>query len=163
MSEAEPSGPCGNCVGACCRQSIILPLKKEEADTLRAVGTSLKELLPAGEEVNWSSRRYFKKNVPSDRRFLRSKAKALEPGQGYYGLESDCGFLETTESGASICSVHDNDELRPEICGEFKAGSIACREIRKGTLARMYREDSLIPSLAGVALGEETIRTFEDA
>lgn len=163
MSEAEPSGACGNCVGACCRQSVILPLKKEEAETLRAVGTSLKELLPAGDGVDWGSRRYFKHNAPRNRQFLRGKAKALEPGQGYYGLESDCGFLEMTEDGASICSVYDDDELRPEICGGFTAGSIACRDIRQDILERMHQEDSLIPSLAGVAMGEETIRAFEAA
>lgn len=162
MSEIDPGSPCSNCVGACCRSSVILPLSTEEAETLRAVGTVLKELLPAGEGVNWSQRSYFKENAPDNRRFLKRKAKNLQPGQGFFGLESDCGFLEETADGMSVCGVHDDEELRPDICGIFDAGSFACRQIRRDILEQMHREDSLAPSLAGIALGEEILRGLED-
>lgn len=161
MSEFEPGSPCGNCVGACCRQSVILPLSQEEAETLRAVGTSLKELLPAGEEVEWGKRRYFRRNAPEDKKFLRKKAHSLEPGQGFYGLESDCGFLEEAEDGESFCGIHDNEELRPDVCGEFTAGSFACRQIRRSVITKMVEEDSFLPSLVGIALGEEAFQALE--
>lgn len=163
MSEIEPGNPCGDCVSACCRKSVILPLSQEEANTLRAVGTVLKELLPAGDDVKWGKRSYFKKHVPDNRKFLKGKAKSLEPGLGFYGLESDCGYLEETAEGMSVCGVHDNEEIRPRICGEFAAGSLACRRVRRDVISKMVYEDSPLLSLVGVALGEEVFQAMEAA
>ncbi len=161
MSEAEPGGLCNNCVGACCRGRLFLPLSKEEAGTLLAVGTVLKEFLSPGDEVNWGDRRYLKANAPDAKKFVRRQAKGLDPGKGLFGLDSDCGFLEETPEGKFVCGIHNDPDLKPDVCENFTAGSLACLDIRNSVIKRMLEEDSLVPSLAGVALGQETLRNIE--
>lgn len=165
MSERDPSGMCGNCVGACCRGSakLTMGLNSREVENLRAAGTVLVEFLPAGEGAEWSNRRYFRGHSEDDRKFVRRGAKGLLLGQGLYGLGSDCGFLEETPDGKSICSVHDDPDLQPLVCREFPAGSRTCLDIRERVLTKMYEEDSLVPDLAGLALSGAKLEAFEAA
>lgn len=139
-------------------------LNEKEAGDLRSAGTALKEFLPAGEGVNWSSRRYRRKHASDAPAFVRKWAGSmgLKSGDGLYGMETDCGFLEKTEDDKFICGVHQDPDVKPRICTSFQAGSFACRDIRKTVITRMLEEDSVVPSLAGVALGEEVFRNLED-
>jgi Fe-S-cluster containining protein len=163
MSETAPENLCNNCVGACCRADakLTMALDSNEVQNLEAVGTVLIEFLPAEEGEDWSDRRYFRENAADQRKFIRRAARRLNPGQGIYGLRSDCGFLEETEDGASICSVHEDPGLKPAVCGDgFQPGSRRCLKTREKVVLKMREEDSLLPDLVGVVLGRTALRTF---
>ncbi len=70
--------------------------------------------------------------------------------------------MEELGNGQFGCGVHDDPSIKPEACYRLAEGSGACREIRTRVITSMLEEDSLIPSLAGVALGEEVFRSIED-
>ena len=163
MSEIEPSGLCGNCVGACCRgrAHLTMALSEEEASHLQAVGTVLKEFLPAGENVDWKSRKYFKNNAEDDRKFIRKQSRNLSPGHGLYGLVSDCGFLEETDDGKAVCGVHEDPELKPKVCNDFSAGSRTCLDVRERVVVDMRMEDSIEADLVEVSLGNTALRTLD--
>lgn len=140
-----------------------MSLSETEAENLRAVGTVLREFLPAGDEVEWNKRGYFRKNATDKRKFIRKARKSLEPGYGLYGMETDCGFLEETPEGRAICSVHEDPELKPKVCEKFDAGTRACNKVRARVLNQMHENDELIPDFASVALGRTALQTFDAA
>jgi hypothetical protein len=127
---------------------------------MRAVGTVLIEFLPAEEDVDWSNRRYFKDHAEDQRKFIKKAARNLRPGEGIYGLGSDCGFLEITDDGAPTCSVHEEPDIKPRICGEFREGSRTCLKTRERVVNRMRENDELLPDLIGAALGKAVLQTL---
>ncbi len=136
---------CGTCVGACCRaHAVTISLYGHEVENLEAAGTELKTFLPAGEENNWGSRRFFRKHAEIDdqheKKFVKSRLEQIKSQQGLYGMETDCGFLEKTPSGHSICGAHGT-ELQPQACKEFKANTKRCNTIRSTVIRRMIEED----------------------
>lgn len=136
---------CSTCVGACCRaRAVTISLYGHEAENLEAAGTKLKTFLPAGDGNNWKSRRFFRKHAEIDntreRKFVKSRLGQIKPKQGLYGMETDCGFLEKTPSGHSICGAHGT-ELQPQACKEFRADSQKCHDIRSAVIGRMIEED----------------------
>ncbi len=165
MSETDPSSLCGNCVSACCRgkAKLTLALDSEEAGNLQAVGTVLREFLPAGEDVDWGNRGYFKHNAEDARKFIKKQSRNLSPGQGLFGLVSDCGFLEETPDGKSVCGVHDNPELKPDVCDSFRATSKTCLDVRQKVVVEMRMEDVLEADLVDISLGKAALRTFAPA
>lgn len=163
MSEIDPSGLCGNCVGACCRGSakLTMALSEIEAENLRAVGTVLIEFLPADEQAEWGDRKYFKNHTDEARKFVKKASRGLDQGQGLYGLASDCGFLEETPDGRAICSIHEDPDLKPQICSDFTPGSKTCLDVRKRVVTQMRMEDSIEADLVEISLGRASLRTLD--
>lgn len=163
MSEIAPDNLCGNCVGAGCRADakLTMVLDSQEVKKMEAAGTILVEFLPAEEGADWGDRRYFKQHAEDQRKFIRRAARQVRVGQGVYGLRNDCGFLEETEDGLSICSVHEDPDLKPAVCGDgFQPGSRRCLKTREKVVQTMREEDSLLPDLVGVVLGKSALRAF---
>lgn len=114
---------CGDCVSACCRQGVIMPLSQDEASFMRETGTELEpHAAPA-----------------IDGKFSRKERRLKF---AYYQMASDCGNLEIPEDGGpGVCSAFDNPE-RPVICGEFKTGSFCCRALRRAAAAPDYSQSA---------------------
>jgi hypothetical protein len=143
---------------------MTMRLNEAEAESLRAAGTKLKEFLPAGEGVRWGNRLYlrFHANFSDsyERRFVGGRAKDLGPGDGLYGLETDCGYLQETPDGRGICSVHEDPTRKPRVCGEFTEASQGCVSVRERRGVGMDTAEINL-SLVGVALGEAAVENFD--
>ena len=97
---------CGDCIGACCRGGMILPLTDVEARHLADNGTKL---------IRVSTALGFFRG-----RFGKSS------GSSEYLLDEDCTFYnqQTNE-----CEAFDSPE-RPRVCSDFPVGGEVCRSER---------------------------------
>lgn len=93
---------CRTCASACCGPNINVALSNAERDFLRSAGTNL---------------------------FLIAPAAGDNAGRNLYSLESKCGFV-IFEDNQYKCKIFGNPQ-RPAICGEFKAGSKICSQIKE--------------------------------
>ncbi len=108
---------CSSCPSLCCRAGKILELSKVEVDELSIAGTDLAET-----DLTFKKRRKISKIANSV-----AVTIGLKSERANYILTSDCGNLAADGSGQSICADYEN---RPEVCGSFPVGELACRTSR---------------------------------
>lgn len=100
----DKSIQCSDCPSACCREGMVIPLTKPEAQMMQANGTDMRPVDTKGE--------------------FRARAALL--GTTLYRLESDCANLSIDpETGTSSCSIYNTPEF-PKACRKFTMGSAAC-------------------------------------
>lgn len=108
---------CQTCAALCCRSGVRMELKPSEAEVMRQQGTGLVQQ----EVVSQPSRRRL---LP----FLGVKKPGGNEMQNYK-LTTDCGALTESADGQKLCAKYEDPE-RPSICGDFKPGSLRCRQMR---------------------------------
>lgn len=147
---------CGNCTAACCRKDMGMALGEDEATFLMRAGTRLREILPPF-EGSWEDVISRSHDISKLSTAMQDAIRATQAGQGYFVLETDCGWL--TDDG--LCGAHEDPE-RPEVCQKFEAGSIGCITLR---LARGIETDLPIIDLSGehAELNQQTIRLWAHA
>lgn len=117
---------CKECPARCCH-NVKLPFTPEEAAFLKSRGTVLRVIEPI--QV------YHAPSIGSLQRLVNSaRGKSTSPDTRIYYYMERCGCLTRAQSDENPlgqrCSIHF-DSRRPAICGEFPAGSPACRAMRK--------------------------------
>lgn len=135
---------CETCVGACCSRLIKLPLELAEVEFLEEGGTILTPLLPASPDVCWSDRLDGETSADPLEQECIDIAPTLGDEQGYYRLETDCGYREQNGDWQR-CTVFD-DTRRPQVCHDFEASSPTCHLIR---LSRGLTYSGAVIQLAG--------------
>ena len=112
---------CSNCTGACCRKLTLIHLSPEEHRYLEDADAVLREIdeesMPGLRLMGGAAMDSFVNSVPA--------------GHQTYGFLQDCPFLDTASAeGWPQCTIFD-DPNRPEACGKFRVGSVACHDARE--------------------------------
>ncbi len=104
---------CDDCVGACCKKGVTLPLTDVE----------LQFMENSGAELDYYST-FDKKTSKLSKLASFISGKKQQENVSIYEFTEDCPFLEDNQ-----CQIYDSPD-KPEICSNMKADSYSCLNIR---------------------------------